>query len=119
MIHLSTTPQRVLRLGIKMIGRDYFSDATFVQRQFKSLFGTTPFLCVCLWDELNHSGEGLLRSCKVVHLLWTLLFLKCYSVEAVHAAICRCNEKTLRKWVWYLLEKICMLNVVSICWLQI
>ena len=33
-------------------------------------------------------------------MLWTLAFMKLYDSEAVLAAICRCDEKTFRKWVW-------------------
>ena len=47
-------------------------------------------------------------------MLWTLLFLKVYASENVLCKICACDEKTLRKWVWMMLDEMARLDVVSV-----
>ena len=46
------------------------------------------------------------------HLLWTLLFLKGYSTENIHAQMAGCSAKTFRKWVWFTIDKLSNIEVV-------
>lgn len=48
-----------------------------------------------------------------VHLLWSKLFLKCYSTEHVNHAIANCDEKTFRKRV-YVTEHLTFIKFVRI-----
>ena len=72
-----------------------------------------------VWDMLVEGGL-LPKNGKPKHLLWTLYFLKCYPKEgpgctAVGASKGAIDPKTMRKWVWLFLERICELadEVVS------
>lgn len=46
------------------------------------------------------------------HLLWTLLFLKSYSTETIHAIIAMVDEKTFRHYIWHIINEIAALNLV-------
>jgi hypothetical protein len=59
----------------------------------------------------NIVPEGFRR----IHLLWTLTFLKLYCSEEIVSAICGCDEKTLRKWVWKGIDALGELNLVRSC----
>jgi hypothetical protein len=80
------------------------------KRRFRALFGISTRICVLLWTLLS---KQLGRQARPVHLLWTLFFLKHYSVEEVNAAFARVNEKTYRKWTWLMLEELAKLNLGS------
>ena len=89
-------------------------------RRFREHFGA-PFAIVrMVWDMLAEGGllpeKGLPK-----HLLWTLYFLKCYPKKspgcaAVGGSRGAIDLKTMRKWVWLFLERICGLadKVVSL-----
>jgi hypothetical protein len=80
------------------------------KRRFKKIFGVTAAVCAKLWILLAaHLG----RDSRPVHLLWTLFFLKHYSVEEVNSAFAQCNEKTFRKWTWLMVEELAKLELVS------
>ena len=81
-------------------------------RRFNSNFGCTPSVCTSLWNRLDETND-LPRTARISHLLWSLMFLKVYATETVFASIFECDEKTLRKWIWMMIEKIATINVVS------
>ncbi len=73
-----------------------------------------------VWEMLKE-GDMLPEKCKPKHLLWTLYFLKCYPKEGPSCAAVGGSEgaidpKTMWKWVWIVLERICELEdkVVSL-----
>ena len=79
-------------------------------RRFRSFFGAWFEIVRMVWDML---GEGSLcpEKSKPKHLLWTLYFLKVYPREgpgcaAVGGSRGAVDPKTMRKWVWLLLERI-------------
>ena len=41
--------------------------------------------------------------CQPKHLLWCLFFLKSYTSENAVAASVGADEKTFRKWFWYVI----------------
>jgi len=41
---------------------------------------------------------------KPKHLHWSAYFCKNYTNESTMASFCKCTEKTLRKWVWIMME---------------
>jgi hypothetical protein len=95
--------------------------AAMEYRRFRSFFGARYNIVKMVWDML---GEGGLRpeKCEPKHLLWALYFLKVYPREAPGCAAVggskgAIDPKTMRKWVWLVLERIADLAdvVVSAC----
>jgi hypothetical protein len=80
-----------------------------------------PFTIVqMVWDMLEERGL-LPKEGEPKHLLWALYFLKCYPKEGPGCTVVggskgAIDPKTMRKWVWLLLERICKLadHVVSL-----
>jgi hypothetical protein len=86
------------------------SNETFV-RKFRSLFGCSPLVCCTMYNKLVE--QNLIHNkCRVLHFMWTLVFLKIYSSENALCTLLKCSEKTLRKWVWYYLEKCSQIELV-------
>jgi hypothetical protein len=69
-------------------------------RRFRGNFGTTPAICVILWDMIT-PNEMIPKGVKCCHLLWALMFLKLYASEHVLCNMAECDEKTFRKWAWW------------------
>jgi hypothetical protein len=72
-----------------------------------------------VWDMLGE-GSLCLEKCKPKHLLWALYFLKVYPREGPECSAVgewrgAVNPKTMRKWVWRMLERMAKLadHVVS------
>ena len=49
------------------------------------MFGTSPDICSSLWDLLDPTIT-MSNEVKAVHLVWGLMFLNLYELEAVHCA---------------------------------
>ena len=79
-------------------------------RSFRSLFGATPRVCSIIWHEMILK---LPTSVEGKHLFRGLLFLKVYSTEEVHSAICGTTVKTFRKWSLKIVTIIYNLSIVS------
>ena len=80
------------------------------KRRFASLFGVTPKVCSIVWRKISHQFTNRIEP---KHLLWALLFLKCYGSESVHSALTGVDEKTFRLWVWRVVPSIGQLKEVS------
>lgn len=76
------------------------------KERFHAFFGASPYVCSLVWSYLVQANVALDDYCQPKHLLWTLLFLKTYSTESVLAVLIGVDEKTVRKWVWYLIEEL-------------
>lgn len=90
----------------------FFSSFTHRQMQihnrhnlniFNSFFGVSPLVCSEIWILLNKQYVPYM---KPVHLFWASLFLKQYNTENVSSMICKCDEKTFRKWVWLIINEL-------------
>jgi hypothetical protein len=89
-------------------------------RRFREHFGASFAIVQMVWDMLEE--EGLLpEKDEPKHLLWALYFLKCYPKEGPSCTIVggskgAIDPKTMHKWVWLFLERICELadHVVSL-----
>ena len=64
---------------------------------FRAFFGTWPCICAELW-RLVDPYETIHPDSLAVHLLWALLLMCNYSIEAMNASLVGCDEDTLRKW---------------------
>ena len=73
-------------------------------RRYKASFGVTPEITQVLWESLE--GIEMKEKPMIKHLLWALLFLKVYSSEEVLSSMAETTEKTYRKWVWIILDKL-------------
>jgi hypothetical protein len=79
---------------------DKAEDKTF--RGF--FFGAPITIILDIWNRLELTLEN---PAKPKHLLWSLVFVKVYSIEEVHCRIVGWPDpKTYQKWSWYFLEKI-------------
>lgn len=85
--------------------------AIAANQRFISLFGLDDVTCQQFWNTLIQGGFCL--SCQPKRLLWTLYFLKCYPTERNASVMLNIDEKTFRKWVWYVIEEISTLDNVS------
>jgi hypothetical protein len=100
-------------VGLNIMGRRNAYTTETSRRRFASWFGTEPLVCSILWKKLVHSGwfdHAGMRGTDPKHLLWTLLFLKCYATESVNSAIVGVDEKTYRKWIWFYMEGMTQLH---------
>ncbi len=91
------------------VGRKVGS-AALEDRRFREHFGAPFEIVRMVWDMMEEV-HLLPEKCEPKHLLWTLYFLKCYPKEgpgcaAVGGSKGAIDPKTMRKWVWLLLERI-------------
>jgi hypothetical protein len=86
------------------------SNETFI-RKFRSLFGCSPLVCSTMYNKLVEQNLVTEKD-RVLHLMWALVFLKLYSSENALCTLLKCSEKTLRKWVWYFLDKCSQIDLV-------
>lgn len=77
--------------------------------RFKAFFGVSPAVCSMAWSHLKKDLPG---DYNEMHLLWTLMFLKSYNTDSINCSIARCDEKTFRKRVWVVIEKLAFIKVV-------
>ena len=81
-----------------------------LSRRFKSLFGVSILVANQLWYLI---GPKLLSGAKPGHLLFGLVFLKNYTTEHVQVTLLGVDEKTSRKWQWYVVTQLSSLDLVS------
>lgn len=105
------TKQLFLSLGSNLAGKDLTSENIVSQRRFRSLFGISASACALLWSKLLSSAT--VSEAQPKHLLWALYFLRNYNTEHQNAGFCGVDEKTLRRWVWYIVKDISRLQIVS------
>jgi hypothetical protein len=77
----------------------------------KSLFGVTVPTLLYVWKEISKYGPETL---KMEHLLMGLYFLKVYPTEHVASGTFQVDEKTWRKWIKIVVERISKLNLVGL-----
>lgn len=84
-------------------------------RRFKSFFGVTPRVSSLIWDKLENAVPS---GGTPMHLLWSLNFLKQYSVEHCRRSTFHADEKTIRKWTWIFVELLSQLDVVTLIFMS-
>lgn len=96
------------------IGNKYTRHTSYSQnvgrRRLKSMFGVTPKVCSLIWNLIL---PILSIECSPCHLLWALMFLRCYNTEETNRAIVKTDEKTFRKYSCILINYISRMRVVS------
>ena len=88
------------QIGDAIVGRN----TTGNLRTFLAFFGISPLLIFRLWRLIVEESNQECITPK--HLMWTLLFLRCYSREEELATRIGVTEKTMRKWVWIVISKL-------------
>ena len=101
-------------LGFSIINQTSTGSVTTQFCCFKAHFGIDWIVCAKLWVlllPLFSDNSYTLAGAKMVHLLWTLMFLRLYDTEDILAARVGVVEKTYRKWVWLFIDLISYLEV--------
>ncbi len=100
----------MMKKGATVGGRHY--SEKIKNRRFIASFGATPLICAIVWNELKESNWFRRSPAKVkpCHLFMGLHFLKGYNTEASNAAMFQCDEKTFRRWSWYIVSGIANLE---------
>ena len=81
-------------------------------RDYRSFFGCSPVVCGVIWVRCN----GFSSTTQPKHLLWALLFLKCYTTEKKLSTLVGIScRQHYREKVWPIIVKISSLrkSVVS------
>jgi hypothetical protein len=100
------------KIGSQIIRMENFDHRSkYHVRIFRSHFGIPPRRCARVWN-LMLSKNLLPSKSHPKHLMWTFLFLFIYESENILARMCKCDEKTLRKWIWEFIPSIGCLNLV-------
>ena len=106
--YINDTPQELYNC-LRFVNADEAHTSTD-KRRFRSFFGTSPEICHDLWDMLSKQ-DPLPNGGGPKHLLWALLFLKEYAIEPVLARMVGSDEKTYRKWVKIVVNKLSWLEM--------
>ena len=93
-----------------MLGKAPNSSSIVADRRFRGMFGVSPETCASLWNMI---GENAPSRSFPTHLLWALLFLKCYATEHVNSVVAGVDEKTFRKWSWTFVGLLSDMKIVS------
>ena len=86
--------------------------ASTIRRRFVAHFGVSP--CHCAWLWLLIEDELFAKDCYAdhKHLLWTLNLLKTDDTEMALKGRWQADEKTIRKWIYIVLEAVSDLDLV-------
>lgn len=77
--------------------------------QYRAVLGIDCYHTEIIWGYIAEKVKKL----EPKHLFWGLTFLKVYSSEEVHSALCQTTRKTYRTWSWAVVHAISDLDIVS------
>ena len=80
--------------GRRIIRRD--GSRRLSNRKFKAYFGSSPAICLQIWQMIN-PHEHISSYAKPVHLLWALMLIKIYATEDVLSGIAGVTKKNVQK----------------------
>lgn len=109
------TPEQVTGFGLQLVGvsdnrLDRLGDDTQLDL-FNVHFGIDPSTFILVWEDMMHvSVPSKNRRMFPYHFLLGLHFLKCYPTEKEIAARFDLSVRSVRDWVWFVVEKIRMLK---------
>ena len=78
---------------------------------YKSIYGLTLLQSRVLWNHVIASEQMTVNYEK--NLLWTLRFLRHYQTKRCLAHDVKCAPGTLMKWVWFTIDILSTLKIVS------
>ena len=110
----------VLRRACDVLSYDFnnASVVNHVQSTFSSMYGMTVEQFIILWSII-YQQMNIDPYFDIHHLLWTLYFIKQYSSRDVMSILFRVSNNTLTKWIWYTLQIIADLEIVSFIYIYI
>ena len=79
---------------------------------YKSIYGLKLLQSRVLWNHVIASEQMTVNYGKK-HLLWTLRFLRHYQTKGCLAHDVKCAPGTLMKWVWFTIDILSTLKIVS------
>ena len=79
----------------------------------KNMYGMSPLQTNVTWNNIIGS-LNILDKFRKKHLLWTLQFLRHYQTKQCLAHDLNVAPGTLMKWVWYTIEILANLKIVSL-----
>jgi hypothetical protein len=112
---MKCNPQVFRQLGDAIVGKKIRCDHQSIDeedRRFRSMYGCNWRVAAGVWDVILEHGINKKKEKK--HLLWALLWLKHYTNEQSIASILRVTCKTLRKWVWIVIEDMSNASVIKV-----
>lgn len=95
--------------GHKITKHNVHGSRVMGYRTFRAFFGTSPQICVIVWNMLSQKPANS----SPEHLLWALMVLKLYNLESVNASLVDVTEKTFRKWSLIFIRLLAGLQVVN------
>ena len=104
---IESTAMSFVRLaGEYLHGCEPHIAAKTIRRRFVSHFGVSP--CHCSWRWLLIEDELFEKDCYAdrLHLLWTMNLLKTDDTVLVLKGQWQADEKTIRKWIYNVLEAV-------------
>lgn len=123
------TPAQLLRIGLKLLKVDphKLKTQSYESRMadFKGHYGTQPIVLARMWEDLQtilHAPlkatrpENLNSGANIKYFLRAAHFLMRYQTEVERKVATGNTQKTVRKWTWFFLEKICELRDHKIVW---
>ena len=106
------TSEAFTDIGKRIMRRNEGIGKKTFERRFVSNFGmSSEWVPLLWWLLMTNIPDFPISGVEPRHLMWTLLFMKTYDTEARLAAQCECDEKTLRKWIWRVIEHLAALSV--------
>ena len=103
MASLSSIEQNFVRLA----NRHKKNKTKYNQGEFVAAFGVNVHVVSKIWDHMQCyiENQPAVKKMKPHHLLWGLYFLKQYATSVLMAQYWGCSDKTFRKWIWLVVER--------------
>ena len=108
------TPDELMTLGLRLINyteqKLQRANLKTNQKRFKDHFGSTPYVCTLIWEDLQTTEIPEARVEKkdlnIQHFLMSMHFLKLYPKEYEQELTFNVSEKYGREKTWMWVEKI-------------
>ena len=86
-----------------------------INKRCRSHIGVSFEVCADVWNRITTNGS-IPEKAMPKHLLWTLNFMFLYETDNVLATRWEADTKTLKKWIWAMIDSIMTLKkeVVSL-----
>ena len=89
--------------GLQIEGHGVSKSYSVNRRRFEAIFGIPGGLVALMWSLIS---ACLPKNATYTHLLMGLYFLKKYDSESDSAGRFGVDEKTYRKWIWFIVKEI-------------
>lgn len=117
------SPAQMLWIGLKLLKVDPKKLSKQKQsskmEDFKGHYGTEPHILAQIWEDMQTILDDPLRASRpdnmnsganLKNFLRAVQFLMRYQTEVERKVASGHSKKTVRKWTWFFLEKLCALR---------